>query len=448
MPFELTSRQMEGLRTLSLAREAMLFGGSRSGKTFLIIAAIIMRALKAPGSRHAVMRFAFNHLRSSIIADTWPKVLDVAFPGLASKFRLNKSDWYARLEDNGAEVWFGGLDDKDRTEKILGQEHATIYLNEASQIPNTSRLLALTRLAQKCEFTDKDGTKQLLPLRMWYDCNPPSDSHWSHALFVKGIDPETRKGIDRSQYASLQMNPRDDVANLPPDYIRTLESMPARMRKRFLDGQFGNSQEGALWTLELLDRCRVDEMPDLQRVVVAVDPSGADDKDNVENDEIGIVVAGLGIDGRAYVLEDATLKAGPATWGRVVGAAYDRHAADTVCGEENFGGAMVKHTIQVGRPGTPYKKVTASRGKVLRAEPISALYEEGKVRHVGGFPHLEDEMCAMTTHGFTGGRSPNRVDALVIALTELFPAVTRIVRPARKYQPSENVYRGEAAWMA
>lgn len=426
----------------------MLFGGSRSGKTFVLIAAIIMRALKAPGSRHAVMRFAFNHLRSSIIADTWPKVLDVAFPGLASKFKLNKSDWYARLDDNGSEVWFGGLDDKDRTEKILGQEHATIYLNESSQIPNSSRLLAITRLAQKCEFEAANGEKQILPLRMWYDCNPPSDSHWSHSIFVKGIDPETRKGIDRSQYASLQMNPGDNIENLPPDYIRTLESMPARMRRRFLDGQFGSSTEGALWTLELIDRCRVDALPDLQRVVIGVDPSGADDEGNTDNDAIGIVVAGLGVDGRAYVLEDATLKAGPGTWGRVVGAAFDRHAADSVCGEENFGGAMVKFTIQVARPGTPYKKVTASRGKVLRAEPISALYEEGKVRHCGNFPDLEDELCAMTTRGFTGGRSPNRVDALVIALTELFPAVTRVTRPLRKDHQPAPVYRGEAAWMA
>jgi len=439
---------MQGFETLASAPEVMLFGGSRSGKTFLTLAAIVMRALKSPGSRHAVMRFAFNHLRASIIADTWPKVLDLVFPGLAGKFRLNKSDWYAKLDDNGAEVWFGGLDDSDRTEKILGQEHATIYLNECSQIPYSSRLLAQTRLAQNVSFTDESGERHPLPLRMWYDCNPPSDAHWSHALFVKGIDPETRKGIDRSQYASLQMNPRDNLANLPKDYLRTLEGMPARMRKRFLDGEFGSSQEGALWPLEIIDRNRVDALPDLQRVVIGVDPSGAGDTDNTDNDEIGVVVAGLGTDGRAYVLEDCTLKAGPGTWGRVVGTAFDRHAADVVCGESNFGGEMVKFTIQTARPGTPYKKVVASRGKVLRAEPVSALYETGKVRHCGTFTQLEDEMCAMTTRGFTGEGSPNRVDALVIALTELFPAVTRAERPLRKTPNHVPTYRGEAAWMA
>ena len=423
----------------------MLFGGSRSGKTFLAIYAILARAIKAPGSRHAVLRFAFNHLKASIIADTWPKVLALGYPGL--NVEMNKTDWYATLP-NGSQVWFGGLDDKERTEKILGQEYSTIYLNECSQIAYSSRLIALTRLAQKVEHKTRDGKPTTLPLRMWYDCNPPSDAHWSHSLFVKGIDPESRQGIDRSAYASCQMNPRDNLENLPEDYVKTLESMPVRMRKRFLFGVFGASTVGAVWTLEGIERYRTDTLPDLQRVVIGVDPSGADDADNAQNDEIGIVAAGLGVDGKAYVLEDATLKAGPGTWGRVVGSMYDRHAADIVVGEANFGGAMVKHTIQVSRPGTPYKAVSAARGKVIRAEPISALYEQGKVRHAGKFDRLEDEMCAMTTHGFVGEGSPNRVDALVWALTELFPAVTRKERPVSKAPRYAEPYRGEAAWMA
>jgi len=128
------------------------------------------------------------------------------------------------------------------------------------------------------------------------------------------------------------------------------------------------------------------------RVVVAVDPSGSGDEDNADNDAIGIVVAGLGTDGNAYVLEDVTVKAGPATWGRVATSAFDRHAADVVVGEVNYGGAMVQQTILVARPRTPFKAVTASRGKHVRAEPFSALYEQGKVRHAGQFRELEDEL--------------------------------------------------------
>lgn len=447
MSFALTPKQQQALTTLASADEAMLFGGSRSGKTFVALFGIATRAIKAPGSRHGVFRFALNHIKASIVYDTWPKMLSLAFPALASSVKLNKSDLFAEFP-NGSQVWFGGLDDKDRTEKVLGQEYATVYLNECSQISNSARLMLLTRLAQNVNGKDSRGNVQRLPLRAWYDCNPPSDAHWSHSVFVKGIDPETRQGLDRARYAALQMNPRDNLENLPENYIKTLESMPARMRKRFLDGEFGNSTEGALWTLEGIDKHRTDELPDLQRIVIGVDPSGADDVDNAHNDEIGIVVAALGVDGRAYVLEDASLKAGPGTWGRVVGTAFDRHAADIVVGETNFGGAMVKHTIQVARPGTPYKPVNAARGKVVRAEPISALYEQGKVRHVGTLTRLEDEMCAMTTHGYTGEGSPNRVDALVWALTELFPAVTRKERPAVKAPRYAEPYRGEAAWMA
>jgi len=125
------------------------------------------------------------------------------------------------------------------------------------------------------------------------------------------------------------------------------------------------------------------------------------------------------------VLDDVTVKAGPATWGNVAVSAFDRHAADVVVGEGNFGGAMVQHVIQTARPRTPFKLVTASRGKAVRAEPFSALYEQGKVRHVGIFRELEDELTAFSTAGYVGERSPNRADALVWALTEIFPGLVR-----------------------
>ena len=110
------------------------------------------------------------------------------------------------------------------------------------------------------------------------------------------------------------------------------------------------------------------------RVVVAVDPSGAGDSENADNDAIGIVVAGLGTDGNAYVIEDITVKAGPATWGRVAADAYDRHQADCIVGEINYGGAMVQYVIKTAAPKANYRQVTASRGKAVRAEPIAALY--------------------------------------------------------------------------
>lgn len=430
----------------SPAKHIMLFGGSRSGKTFLLVRAIIVRALKAPGSRHAMFRFRFNHAKATLGLDTYPKVLSLCFPGLSAPF--SKSDWYATLP-NGSEIWLGGLDDKDRTEKILGGEFATIYLNECSQIPFNSRNMAVTRLAQ--HVTEKVGDRERpLPLKFYLDCNPASKAHWTYKTFVEKRDADTRQPLpDASQYASMQINPEDNEANLPAGYIDSLKSLPARMRVRFLAGQFADANPNSLFTSEDIDKWRVLDgvVPDLQRIVVAVDPSGSGDEDNADNDEIGIVVAGLGTDGNGYLLEDLTVKAGPKTWGNIATTAYERHEADLVVGEVNYGGAMVKHVIQTARPKTPYKEVRASRGKVVRAEPISALVEKGKIRHVGNFTELEDELCAMTTFGYTGQGSPNRADAYVWAFSELFPGIVREQKEvvAKKQEPRFNY--GSTGWM-
>jgi predicted phage terminase large subunit-like protein len=182
----------------------------------------------------------------------------------------------------------------------------------------------------------------------------------------------------------------------------------------------------------VIDRCRMDPgdpLPDMRRVIVGVDPSGTSGDEDDRSDAVGIVVAGKGVDGRYYVLEDLTCQESPAGWGKVVANAYHRHKADKVVAERNYGGAMVEHVIQSAGVRVAYKEVVASRGKVVRAEPISFDYEKGMVshapqfdkhgEHIGSFPELEDQMSQMTTAGYTGDRSPDRVDALVWALTEL-----------------------------
>ena len=421
----------------------MLFGGSRSGKTFIIVRAIVIRALAAKGSRHAILRFRFNHVKASIVRDTFPKVMSLCFPEV--EYTLDKTDWFAQFP-NGSQIWFGGLDDKERTEKILGQEHVSIYLNESSQIVYSSVLLAITRLAQVVTYTVDGITKTLRP-KMYFDCNPPSQAHWSYKLWIAHLDPETNKPIkNMDDYASLKMNPVDNEDNLSPIYLKTLQGMPARMKKRFYDGDFASTTENALWNLETVDKWRVDEVPDLQRVVVAVDPSGSGDEDNLENDAIGIAVAGLGVDGNGYLLEDLTVKGGPATWGKVATNAYDRHAADKIVGETNYGGEMVKFVVRTAKPGVPYKKVTASRGKVVRAEPIASLHEQGKIRFVGDFQDLEDELYSFTTMGYIGERSPNRADAFIWAMTELFPGMVKEEKRKKERVPRAH-YTGGGAWM-
>lgn len=442
MSFSFTAKQEEALDIVAGdAAHIMLFGGSRSGKTFLHIRNVIYRALKAPGSRHAILRFRFNHVKASIVMDTFPKVMSLAFPGV--DYRIDKSDWFARLGTD-SQIWFGGLDDKERTEKILGQEHATLFLNECSQIPYQSQQLATTRLAQAVNQVIKGREARQLKPRMFYDCNPPSKAHWTYRVFVQGVDPETKQPLDKpDDYVCFQMNPQDNAENLPDGYLGTLEALSHRLQRRFLKGEFGDATPNALFQEADIDKWRVTDgsVPDMVRIAVGVDPSGSGDTDNADNDEIGIVVAGLGVDGNAYVIEDASVKAGPATWGNVATTAYDRHEANVIVGEANYGGAMVQHVIQTARPRTPYKAVTASRGKHVRAEPFSALYEQGKVRHVGYFPELEEELCGFSTVGYTGTRSPNRADALIWALAELFAGIVKEkpkVRVAPSYVPHDS----------
>lgn len=423
---KLTARQLQAQSVIaSDATHCMLFGGSRSGKTFLLVRTIILRALKSPKSRHAILRFRFNAVKASVVADTFPKVMDIAFPDVAVKHHVQ--DGFVEFP-NGSQIWFGGLDDKERTEKILGQEYVTIYLNEASQIPFSSRELAVTRLAQ-LTHQEIDGEVTPLKPRMLYDANPPAKSHWTYRMFIEKNDPDTRRPLSNPEnYVSFRINPEDNVENVTADYLQTLKALSPRLQKRFLKGEFADATPNALFTDETIEKWRVvdgSSLPEFVRVVVSVDPSGSGDIDNADNDAIGIVVVALGTDGNAYVLEDCTVKAGPATWGTVATSAFDRHQANVIVGEVNYGGAMVQQTIQTARPRTPYKAVTASRGKAVRAEPFSALYENGKVRHVGEFREMEDELTAFSTVGYVGSGSPNRADALIWGLSELFPALTK-----------------------
>ncbi len=424
--FRLTQKQREAVKVCGSALYVMLFGGSRSGKTFILVRNIVIRALKAPGSRHCILRFRFNHIKSSVVFDTFPKVMQLCFPDI--EYKLDKQDWYARLP-NGSEIWFGGLDDKERTEKILGNEYVTIYLNECSQISWHAVNTVRTRLAQKVLQIISGNEPIILEPRMYFDCNPPNKLHWSYLTFVKKVDVDTKQYLPTANsYASLQMNPQDNAENLNDSYFETLAALPARYRKRFLEGEFADAAPNALFADETIDKWRVspgDQLPDFLRVIVGIDPSGSGDEDNADNDAIGIIVGALGTDGNAYLLEDCTVKAGPATWGSVACSAYDRQAADLIVGEVNYGGAMVQHVIRTARPQTPFKMVTASRGKAVRAEPFSALYEQGKVRHVGTFRDLEEELTAFTTNGFIGAKSPNRADAWIWVLTELFPGLVR-----------------------
>lgn len=417
-PFRLTDKQDECLDIMGGEQTHTCgVGGSRSGKTFLFTRATIIRALRAEESRHLITRFRGNAVRAAILLDTYPKVLRLCFPGLVSK--PHRQDGYEELP-NGSQIWFGGLDENDRIEKILGQEYATIYASEVSQIPYSSIVVLRTRLAQA-------GTG--LKLRGFYDLNPTSIRHWSNVEFGEHLDPITRLPLrDPWNYRRFFMNPIHNKENLDPSYIQSLEFMPKKFRERFYDGKYVVEVDGALWTSDLLELRRCEpfipdptgrRLSDFQRIVIGVDPSGAMSKFDIKSDEIGIVAAGKRHSNRAVVLEDATMRGGPKDWGRAAVACFKRWRADMIVAEANYGGAMVASTIQAVDPNVPVQLVNASRGKVVRAEPVAALYDEDKVQHAGIFPELEEQLCLFSRGGYKGDKSPDRADGAVWALSAL-----------------------------
>ncbi len=414
-----------------------LGGGARSGKTFLLVMAVCARALKEPNSRHAIFRFRLNALVSSVVRDTLPKVFKLKWPDLWELCKYNGQDNFLTLP-NGSEIWFAGLDDKDRTEKILGMEFATLYFNECSQIPYASVIIALTRLAQK--------TKSLT-LKAYYDFNPPSKIHWTYLLFVKKINPDTKRPHRHEfDYSFYLINPADNRDNLDPKYLQMLDALPEKARNRFLLGRFADDSDGALWTEEVLANNRIlnEELPEFLRVIIAVDPSGCSGPEDMRSDEVGVAVASLGTDGKAYLLEDLSGRYAPEEWAKIASDAFERHNADTIVAEKNYGGDMVRAVLQTQNPDLPCKLVNATRGKVIRAEPIAALYEKQKILHVGYFTEVEDQLCAMSLSGYQGMKSPDRADAVIWAMTELFPRLTES-QEARDWTPPNKVTYNRSA---
>lgn len=207
----------------------------------------------------------------------------------------------------------------------------------------------------------------------------------------------------------------DNKANLSESALDEMRARyeGTRLGRQELYGEIIDDVEGALWTRDLIEATRVTEAPALTRIVVAIDPAVTSGENS---DMTGIVVAGLSPDGHYYILEDLTCRVSPQTWAKVAVDAYHRWSADRIIGETNNGGDMIELLLRQVDPTVPYRKVTATRGKLVRAEPIAALYEQHRVHHVGGFPELEDQMCNYTPDS---GTSPDRMDAMVWAAQEL-----------------------------
>ncbi|MGE0053138.1 MAG: DNA-packaging protein [Hyphomicrobium sp.] len=228
-----------------------------------------------------------------------------------------------------------------------------------------------------------------------------------------------KKIMEDTATVTVRLATTDNASNLAPAFLAEMNRRYAgsALGRQELQGEIVEDAEYALWRRHWIEETRITHAPELVRVVVALDPPVTSTR---ASDACGIVVAGLGEDKRAYVLADRSLQGRePNVWAKAAIAAYDEFGADALIAEVNQGGDLVAGVLQQFRAGVPVRKVYATRGKYLRAEPVAALYAEGRVVHIGRLERLEDQMCAFGPDGKVDGRSPDRVDALVWALTEL-----------------------------
>lgn len=403
--FTKTPIQEKACRVIKQQTHTALEGGSRSGKTFITLYTMIARGLQAP-SRHLATRFRFNHAKTALAMDTIPKVFKLCFPGLP--YHLNKSDWFFEwptMRGGTSQLWIGGVDEKDRAEKVLGHEYSTIFANECSQLSHEAIIMLQSRLAEKTG----------LPLRFIYDYNPPSKKHWTYQMFHKQMTPDQEPlpfPIGR-----VRMNPADNADNLPPEYFDILKGMPKRQRQRFLEGLFLDDVEGALWTERMVSVAKLREAGPLRSTIVAVDPSVSHTEDS---DECGIIVASKEANNKGAIIHrDASAKLSTRKWARRVVNLVHEYNANYVVAEVNQGGDLVKDAINNEDPNVKVKCVRAAVGKFARAEPVAQLYDEGfeNVTHEKSMPELEDELTTYVP--LDSKYSPNRLDALVWALTDL-----------------------------
>ena len=409
---KLTSAQLNALNTLwelngrddqrppLIARDGgpwaqwIVMGGRGSGKTRTGAEWVRGLALGLPGFSHKPVG------RIALIGETMADVRDVMVEGVSGLLAIHGAErpqWEPsrrRLQwVNGATAQCFSAEDP---QSLRGPQFECAWLDE----------LAKWRHDQECFDMLQFGLRLGEHPRQVITTTPRP------TLLLKRLLADPRSAVTRSKTI-------DNAAHLAPDFFRNVVARYAgtRLGRQELDGEMIEDRTDALFTRAMIEAQRCDVAPPLRQIVVAVDPPASANK---RADKCGIVAVGMDADDFIYVLADATLSAArPAAWSAAAVALYHRLEADALVAEVNQGGDMVGAVIAECDASVPVRKVRATRGKYLRAAPVAQLYEQGRVRHVGALPDLEDEMCAFGPGGLPNGRSPDRLDALVWAVSEL-----------------------------
>jgi len=382
---------------LKPSRYKALYGGRGSGKSHFFAEAMAANAKLNTGFRAVCIREVQKSLKESAKRLLEDKIAQLGF----SNFFDVQADRIV-TPGNGV-IIFQGMQDHT-AESIKSLEGFNIAWVEEGQTLS-SRSLEMLRPTIRAPGSE-----------LWFSWNPRLASD-SVDKFFRGESPPEDAIIRKINYDQNLRFP----AELEAERLHDKQHNPDRYAHVWL-GEYEPMAVGAIWDRQTINDLRRKEAPELERIVVSVDPAVSSEENS---DEHGIIACALGADNRGYVVDDVSMKGSPRQWADRAVALYDRLEADAVVIEVNQGGDMVRHTLESVRPGLPIIEVRATRGKHVRAEPISALYALGRISHIGTFSKLEDQMCQMTAAGFEGEGSPDRVDALVWGFTELFPQINR-----------------------
>ena len=380
----------------------VLHGGRGSAKSWSVAAALLILGSMRP------LRILCAREYQASVKDSVHKLLSDTIErlGLSNIYTVQEKSIFG---SNGTEFIFAGM--HRNSNKIRSTEGVDITWIEEAQVVTEASWDALLPTVMR-----RPGSE------IWITFNPDLEEDETYKRFVLNPPPEA---IVR------QVNFYDN-----PFFPIGLAKLAEHCRAHDLDayaniwlGECRKQVHGALWTKDMLASLREpaaitnDERKALRdrmrRIVVAVDPSGCSGPDDKRSDEIGIVVCGLGQDGLGYVIADLSGRYSPDGWAQVAIKATDDWKADRIVAEKNYGGAMVESTIRSARRSASVKLVSATHGKVQRAEPVAAFYEQNRVHHCGPFPELDRQLCAFAASGYKGARSPDRADAAIWGLTEL-----------------------------
>tara|TARA_R110000737_G_scaffold57012_4_gene82010 strand:+ start:262 stop:1515 length:1254 start_codon:yes stop_codon:yes gene_type:complete len=384
------------------------WGGRGSAKSWNFAAMMIVRAATSKGFRAVCVREVQKSLKESahrLLADTIERL------NFGSVFEIQSSQIKT---PGGGVISFVGMQDHTADTIKSYENYSVAWCEEAQTL--SSRSIELLRPTIRAPGSE-----------LWFSWNPRNSTDAIEKL-LRGSDVPENAIIVKSNYSDNKFFP----AELEAERLHDLKTSPDRY-SHVWNGDFEPQAIGAIWTRQIINDNRRDSYPDdIERILVAVDPAVSDTE---RSDEHGIVVVGIDSGGHGYVLEDASLHGSPHQWAVRAVAMFDKWEADGVVIEKNQGGDMCRHTLQTIRKGLPVIEVHATRGKHVRAEPISALYSVNRISHVGMFPELEDQLCLFTSSGWEGGsdKSPDRAEALIWACTELFPAMTTEKSPPQEY---------------